>query len=47
VEKPDGTRTLGRHIRRCEGDIEIDLREVEWGAMDWIDDRIGASCWLL
>jgi hypothetical protein len=29
-------RPLGRPRRRQENNIEIDLREVEWGGVDWI-----------
>jgi hypothetical protein len=36
VGKPEGRRPLGRPRRRWEDDIEIDLREIEWGAVDWI-----------
>jgi hypothetical protein len=28
---------LGRHIRRLEDNIKIDLQKVEWGDMDCID----------
>jgi hypothetical protein len=35
VGKPKGKRPLGRS--RCrEDNIKIDLRETEWGGMDWI-----------
>jgi hypothetical protein len=37
VGKPEGTRLLGRHRRRWEDNIKMDLREVGWGGMDWID----------
>jgi hypothetical protein len=36
VGKPEGKRPLGRHRRRWEDDIKIYLREIGWGAMDWI-----------
>ena len=29
--KPEGKRLLGRHRRRCEDNIKIDLQEVGWG----------------
>jgi hypothetical protein len=37
VGKPEGKRPLGRH--RCEMIIkyEVDLTEIEWGGMDWIN----------
>jgi hypothetical protein len=37
VGKPEGRRPLGRPRRRWEDDIKIDLREVGWGGMDWIN----------
>jgi hypothetical protein len=33
---PEGKRPLGRPRRRWV-DIEMDLREIGWGGMDWID----------
>jgi hypothetical protein len=35
--KPEGKRTLGRPRRRWEDNIKIDLREIGWSGMDWID----------
>jgi hypothetical protein len=32
-----GKRPLGRSRRRWEDNIKMDLREIEWGGMDWID----------
>jgi hypothetical protein len=37
VEKPDGKRPLGGPRLRWEDNIKMDLQEVEWGGMDWID----------
>jgi hypothetical protein len=37
VGKPEGRRPLGRPKRRWEDNIKMDLREVEWGGMDWIN----------
>ena len=37
VGKPEGKRPLGRPRRRCEDNIKMDLEEVGWGCMDWID----------
>jgi len=31
VGKPEGKRPLGRHRRRWENNIKMDLREVGWG----------------
>ena len=37
VGKPNGKRTLGRPMRRGEDGIKMDLQEVRWRGMDWID----------
>jgi hypothetical protein len=37
VGKPEGKRPLGRPRRRWVGNIKMDLREIEWDGMDWID----------
>jgi hypothetical protein len=37
VEKPEGKRPLGRPRRRWMDNIKMDLREVGWDGMDWID----------
>jgi hypothetical protein len=37
VGKPEGKRQLGRPRRRCEDNIGMNLREIRWGGMDWID----------
>jgi hypothetical protein len=37
VGKPEGKRPLGRPRRRWVDTIKIDLREVGWDDMDWID----------
>jgi hypothetical protein len=37
VGKPEGRRPLGRHRRRWEDNIKMDLRQVGWGGMDWIN----------
>jgi hypothetical protein len=37
VGKPDGKRPLGGHRHRWEDNIEMDLREIGWSGMDWID----------
>jgi hypothetical protein len=37
VGKPEGRRPLGRPRRRWEDNIRMDLREVGWGGMDWIN----------
>jgi hypothetical protein len=35
--KPEVRRPLGRLRNRWEETITMDLREVGWGGMDWID----------
>jgi hypothetical protein len=43
VRKPEGKRPLGRLRRRWVDDIKLDLREIGWTGMDWIDlaeDRV-------
>jgi hypothetical protein len=37
VGKPEEKRPLGRPRRRWEDNIKMNLGEVEWGGMDWID----------
>jgi hypothetical protein len=37
VGKPEGTRPLGRSRRRWEYNIKMDLQEVGYGIMDWIE----------
>jgi hypothetical protein len=34
--KPEGKRPLGRPRRRWEDGIRMDLREIGWGSLDWI-----------
>jgi hypothetical protein len=37
VGEPGRKRPLGRPRRRCVNTIKMNLREIEWGGMDWID----------
>jgi hypothetical protein len=37
VGKPEGKRPLGRPGRRWVDNIKMDLREIGWDCMDWID----------
>jgi hypothetical protein len=37
VRKPEGKRPLGRLRRRLMDNITIDLKEIEWDCVDWID----------
>jgi hypothetical protein len=45
VGKPEGKRPLGRPRRRCADNIKMDLREVGWDGMDWIDVAQGRDRW--
>ena len=38
-------RSLGRPRRRWEYNIKMDLREVGWGGMDWIDVAQDTERW--
>jgi hypothetical protein len=43
VGKPEGKTPLGRPKRRWVDNIKIDIKELEWDGMDWIDlaqDRV-------
>jgi hypothetical protein len=35
--KPDGKRLLGRLRRRWVGNINMDIREIGWNGVEWID----------
>jgi hypothetical protein len=37
VGKPDGKRPLGRPRLRWVVNIKMDLREIGWDGVDWID----------
>jgi hypothetical protein len=37
VGMPNGERPLVRSRRRWEDNIRMDIREIGWGGMDWID----------
>jgi hypothetical protein len=37
VGKPEGKRPLGRPGHRWEDNIKLDLQEVGFGGMDWIE----------
>jgi hypothetical protein len=37
VGKPEERKPLGRPRRRCEDNIKMDVQEVGWRGMDWID----------
>jgi hypothetical protein len=37
VGKPEGKRPLGRQRRGLVDNIKMNLREIEWGDVNWID----------
>jgi hypothetical protein len=37
VGKPEGKRPLGRPRLSCVDNIKMDLREIGWDDMDWIE----------
>jgi hypothetical protein len=37
VENPEGKRPVGRPRRRWVDNIKMDLREIGWDGMNWID----------
>jgi hypothetical protein len=41
VRKPEGKRPRSRYV----GDIKMDLRDVGWGGMDWINLARGRDQW--
>jgi len=46
VRKPEGKIKLGRHGRRWEGNIKLDLQEVGWGTwtgLIWLRIGIGGG----
>jgi hypothetical protein len=45
VGKPEGTRPLRRPRRRWVDNIKMDLREIGWGGMDWIDLTLDRDKW--
>jgi hypothetical protein len=45
VGRPEGRRPLGWPRRRWEDNIRMDLQEVGWGDMDWIDMAQDSDRW--
>jgi hypothetical protein len=45
VERPEKRRKLGRPRRKWEDNIKMDLREVVWGSIDWIDLAQDRDLW--
>ena len=45
VGRPEGKRLVGTPRRRWEDNIEIDLQEVGWEGMDWIELAQDSDRW--
>jgi len=45
VGKPEGKRPLGRPRRRWEDKVKIDIQEVGYGDMDWIELALDRDSW--
>jgi hypothetical protein len=45
MEKPEGKRPLGRPRRRWVDNIKIDLREIGWDGVDWVDPAQDRDQW--
>jgi hypothetical protein len=45
VGKPEGKSPLGRPRRSWVDSIKMDLREIGWNGMDWIDLAQGGDQW--
>jgi hypothetical protein len=45
VGRPEGKRPLGRPRRRYEDNITMDIPEVEWGGMGWINVAQNRDRW--
>jgi hypothetical protein len=46
VGKPEGKRPLGRPRRRWVDNIKMDLREIGWDGIDWIDLVLDRDQWM-
>jgi hypothetical protein len=45
VGKSEGKRTLGRPRRRWEDNITMNVKEIEWGGINWIHLAQGKDWW--
>jgi hypothetical protein len=45
VGNPEGKRPIGRPRRRRVDNIKLDLSEMGWGGMDWIDLTVDRDQW--
>jgi hypothetical protein len=46
VGKPEGKRPLGKPKRTWVDNIKMDLREIGWGGMDWVDLAQDRGHWM-
>jgi hypothetical protein len=46
ARKPEGKRPLGRPRRRGVNNIKMDLREIRWDSMNWIDLAQDRDQWM-
>jgi hypothetical protein len=47
VGKPEGKKSLGRPRSRWEYNSKIDLREIVWEGLDWINLALDRDRWEL
>jgi hypothetical protein len=47
VGKPEGKGLLERPRRRLADSIEMGLKEIGWGGMDWVDVTLDIDQWRL
>ena len=45
VGKPEGKRPFGRPRRRWQDNIKMDLQEIGYGSMDWIELAQDRDSW--
>jgi hypothetical protein len=45
IGKPEGTRPLRRPRRRWVDSIKMDLKEIGWDGVDWIELAQGRNQW--
>ena len=44
VDRPVGKRIFRRPRHRWEENIKMDIQELEWAGMDWIDQAQDREC---
>jgi hypothetical protein len=45
VGRPGRKKPLGKHRHRWEDNIKMDIQEVGWGGMDWLELSQGRDRW--